>query len=235
MTVRSNTRPRPSRQEPPREATRAAARQEKARAHARREILEAAAEVFARRGYTAATLTELAQAAGYAAPSLYRYFTSKEEIFRSLVELLKSDLKATFDAPVAPGTALAARLEALLAAQIEMARHRRDVFALLVTMPRDEGCAVPELSDPRAGANLFERWLADWMRHHVAAAELRCPTDQAARALAGTAHAFHLANVLGPASGLQPAEEARRVVDLALHGIAATPAPGPTGRRGAPP
>ena len=235
MSVRSKTRPDPPRQEPPREQTRAAARQEKARANARREILEAAAEVFARRGYAAATLAELAQAAGYAAPSLYRYFTSKEEIFRCLVELLKGDLKATFDAPVAAHTDLTTRLGALLAAQIELARHRRDVFALLATMPRDEGCALPELRDPRAGATLFERWLADWMHRHVAAGELRCPTDSAARALAGVAHAFHLATVLGPATGLDPAAEARQVVDLALHGIAATPAPGHPGRRGARP
>jgi len=237
MSVRKvdSRRAHPSRPQPHRENPRAAARQEQARALARREILEAAAEVFARRGFAAATLAELAQAAGYAAPSLYRYFTSKEEIFRSLVELLLSDLRATFEAPVAAGATLSARLEALLAAQIAMTHHRRDVFALLVTMPRDEGCALPELRDPRAGATLFERLLADWLRRHVALGELRCPHAMAARALGGVAHAFHLANVLGPAKGLDPAAEARQIVDLALHGIAATPAPGQTGRRGAHP
>jgi len=131
------------------------------------------------------------------------------------------------------GAAVAARLEALLAAQIAMTHQRRDVFALLATMPRDEGCALPELRDPHAGANLFERLLAAWLRRHVTEGELRCPHDLAARALSGVAHAFHLANVLGPAKGLDPAAEARQVVDLVLHGIAATPAPGQPGPRGA--
>ena len=53
------------------------ARRERVRERARRDILESAARVFARRGYAAATLAELAQASGYAAPSLYRYFGSK--------------------------------------------------------------------------------------------------------------------------------------------------------------
>jgi AcrR family transcriptional regulator len=216
-----------------RERTRS--RQEKARSNARREILEAAAGVFARRGYAASTLTELAQAAGYAAPSLYRYFSSKEEIFRSLVALLKADLMATFEARVRGGDGLANRLEALLAAQIELARRRREVFALLASTPPGGLGLDPPLHDLRAGASLYERWLAGWMRRHVAARELRCPLWQAARALAGAARAFHHASVLGPASGLDPAEEARLVVDLALHGIAATPAPGPPGRRGASP
>ncbi len=79
-----------------------ASRRERAREHARRDILLAAAGVFARRGFAAATLAQLAEAAGFAAPSLYRYFASKEEILRSLLEMLASEIAATFDDPKTP-------------------------------------------------------------------------------------------------------------------------------------
>src|SRR6266568_6758669 len=89
-------------------------RRERSRERSRRDILLASAEVFARRGFASATLAELAEAAGYAPASLYRYFTSKEEIFRSLLELVEGEFAATFEEPVDDGAPLAARLEALL-------------------------------------------------------------------------------------------------------------------------
>ncbi len=208
-----------------REDSPAKVRQEKARDLARRDILLAAAGVFARRGYAAATLAELAQAAGFAAPSLYRYFESKEELFHSLVEVIKADIRATFEAPVDGARPLEERLAGLLARQIELGRSRREIFAFLMTTPPrelgDEGAVV----EYRAGASLYEEHMAAWMARHVGSAELRCPHGQAARTLAAVAHAFHHAFILSPTPGLDPTEEARLVVDLALHGIAAAPAP----------
>ncbi len=46
----------------------------------RTQILEAAARVFARRGFERATITEIAKAAHLAEGSLYNYFRSKEEL-----------------------------------------------------------------------------------------------------------------------------------------------------------
>jgi AcrR family transcriptional regulator len=203
----------------------AKARQEMAREQARRDILLAAAGVFARRGYAASTLTELAQAAGFAAPSLYRYFEGKEEIFRSLVELMKADLRATFDAPVEATRPLAARLERLVTSQLELAASRREFFAFLVSTPPEALGGHHPVAEFRAGATLYERHMVQWMERHVAPAELRCPPVQAARALAAVSHAFHHAHLFSPTEGLDPAAEARLVVDLVLHGIAAPPAP----------
>jgi AcrR family transcriptional regulator len=210
-------------------------RQERARQLARREILEAAAGVFARRGYAASTLADLARAAGYAAPSLYRYFSGKEEIFRSLVELVKADLRATFEAPVSAGAPLADRLEGLLAAQFELSRRRREVIAFLLSTPTGDQ-SQRLAADLRAGASLHERLTADWLRRHARPAELRCPVEDAARALSAVAHAFHQSVIIGPDEGLDSAAVALRVVDLVLHGIAAPAAPGqPAARRGAHP
>jgi AcrR family transcriptional regulator len=201
----------------------AKARHEKAREEARRDILLAAADVFARRGYVASTLSEIAQAAGFAAPSLYRYFESKEEIFRSLVELMKADLQATFDAPVDRSLPLRGRIQALVAVQLELTRSRRALMAFLLSSPDVPARQVAV--EARAGLTLYEKAMTAWLERHAAPGELRCPPALAARVLAAIGHAYHHAHIDDPATGIDPVGEATQIVDLALHGIAATPAP----------
>lgn len=203
-----------------------ATRRERAREHARRDILLAASDVFARRGYAAATLAELADAAGFAAPSLYRYFASKEEIFRSIVDLVVREIDATFQAPVDRASPLAARLEALLRAQARTVDTFRSAFDVLNGSPAELAAAAPELGSPRAGLDYYERRLAAWLRRNASQDELRHPLEVAARAFAGIAFAFRTC----PGDPTPPdPDQPRRIVDLALNGIAA-PAPR---RRGA--
>lgn len=195
-------------------------RQQKAHDRVRREILLSAAEVFARHGYAAATLADLAEAAGYAPPSLYRYFKSKEEIFSSLTDLLKRELFGTFELPVDRSQPLEARLEALLRKQFEQMRERRALFDLLLAN-RSAGEAGKSLvPDLRSGLALYEAHLTGWLRRHVARRELRCPFELVARALTGISHAFHNCHVEGT-DETHPAERARLIVDLALHGLQA--------------
>jgi AcrR family transcriptional regulator len=204
-----------------------AARRERAREHARREILLAAADVFARRGYAAATLLELAEAAGYAAPSLYRYFASKEEIFRSIVDLVVGELDATFEAPVDPAQPLAERLEALLASQARVVESLRSAFEVINGSPADFAAIYPELGRGRAGFDYYEGRLAAWLRRNADRAELREPIEVVARAFTGIAFAFRTC----PGDPPPPPDMRHRIVSLALHGFAA-PAPR---RRGATP
>jgi AcrR family transcriptional regulator len=201
-------------------------RRERAREHTRRDILLAAAEVFARRGYAASTLAELAEAAGFAAPSLYRYFVSKEEIFRSLVELLMEEMQATFDEPVDPSLPFAVRLETLLRVQAKLSETRRAAFRLVAEAGADAPMP-PEARPrgPRAGLAFFEARLLEWLRRNTTPSELRVPLELAARTIAGIGFAFHNCDE----ADLSPLETARTVVDLALNGIAAPR----TGRRGA--
>ncbi len=198
----------------------ALSRQRKAHERVRREILLAAAEVFARHGYAAATLADLAEAAGYAPPSLYRYFKSKEEIFSNLTELVKRELHATFELPVDRGQPLPGRLEVLLRAQFELMRERRALFDLLLANRPAQLAGNSPVSDLRAGLALYEADLTAWLRRHVARRELRCPFELVARALTGISHAFHGCHVHG-ADQTPAAEQARLIVDLALHGFRA--------------
>ncbi|AEF37558.1 transcriptional regulatory protein [Mycolicibacter sinensis] len=50
-------------------------------AHTRSLLLDAAEEVFAEKGFTTATLDDIAQAAGYTKGAIYKHFGAKEELF----------------------------------------------------------------------------------------------------------------------------------------------------------
>jgi len=72
------------------------------------EIVDAALEVFAEKGFAAAKLDDIARRAGVSKAALYLYFDTKKEIFRavaraavaSLVEALESQAEGA-DAPFA--------------------------------------------------------------------------------------------------------------------------------------
>jgi AcrR family transcriptional regulator len=49
------------------------------------QILKAALDVFSRKGYAAATIPEIAQAAGVAAGTIYIYYPSKRELFVAVI------------------------------------------------------------------------------------------------------------------------------------------------------
>lgn len=59
---------------------------EESRQQTRTRLLEAAVQVFSRRGYQAATVDEIAEAAGYSKGAVYSNFSSKEELFLELLD-----------------------------------------------------------------------------------------------------------------------------------------------------
>jgi AcrR family transcriptional regulator len=53
----------------------------------RTRILESAHRVFSEKGYREATMDEIAEGVGLSKPALYRYYPSKEELFREIFKL----------------------------------------------------------------------------------------------------------------------------------------------------
>ena len=76
------------------EGSRKATKRRISGAERRRVVLGAAEEVFARRGYHAASLEEIARAAGVSKPVVYDHFASKRELH---VTLLKEQLGALLE------------------------------------------------------------------------------------------------------------------------------------------
>ena len=76
-----------------------AQRREERKQFSRRKILDAAREVFFRDGFMAANLDEVAQKAGVAKGTLYRYFDSKAELYVAVLahngEIFKQRMRET--------------------------------------------------------------------------------------------------------------------------------------------
>ena len=93
-------------------------------------ILDAAIAVFARRGFEAATMQDVAARVGMTAPALYYYFDSKqallyEVIERNLARILVRLEEAVAAAGVAPRARLAAFVRTHLVFQLEQVERAR--------------------------------------------------------------------------------------------------------------
>ncbi len=80
--------------------------QERRRAQTRQYLLQAAAQVFAERGFHGASLDEVAAAAGFTKGAVYSNFKNKEDLFLALLESLQEQemdaLHATLEASDVP-------------------------------------------------------------------------------------------------------------------------------------
>ncbi len=68
----------------------------------RTDLLVAAAKVFAEHGYEAASVADLAKAAGYTKGALYAHFASKEDLFFTLIDAANAQSEAGVDDPTVP-------------------------------------------------------------------------------------------------------------------------------------
>jgi AcrR family transcriptional regulator len=97
-------------------------------------IEEAATGLFARRGYAATTVEDIARAAGVTKPMLYRHFESKQELCMALLDRHRDELVAAplgvFD-PEAQDRR--AQLVAMIEAWLEHTREHPDATRLLFT------------------------------------------------------------------------------------------------------
>jgi AcrR family transcriptional regulator len=179
----------------------------------REQILDAAAELFAAKGFHGVSVGELGQACGITGPALYKHFPSKDAVLAEmLVSISERLLEEGRDRVARAGDARSA-LEALVAWHIDFAlRHR----ALIVVQDRDWQSLPPEA---RERARALQREYVD-----VWAAQLRrlhrgLHTDRA-RAMAHAA--FGLINST-PHSGLIPDEPMRGVLQRMTMGALVGP------------
>jgi AcrR family transcriptional regulator len=120
------------------------------------ELLQAAAAVFAEKGYEAATMTEIAARAGAPIGSLYQFFPVKEALADTLVqnyvELLVADLQ---------------ELETR-AAEIDDAALIERLFGLLRGHPEARAAALP-LAEARMDEKTRRTTFRGMLRKHIAA------------------------------------------------------------------
>jgi AcrR family transcriptional regulator len=83
-------------------------------AERRAELLATAAEVFARQGYNATTVRQIADEAGLLAGSLYYHFDSKESMVDEILSTFLDSLWAGYDAVLAAGLGPRETIQALV-------------------------------------------------------------------------------------------------------------------------
>lgn len=205
---------------------RAQARRELQIARKREGILTAAARAFARGGYHATTMQEIAREAGYTPPSLYAYFAGKEQIFMELAGLLSREFVGVFEEPVPAGMAFPDRLELLLRKLFEKADRYRDAVTMFLVARLSgetlisEGMAQESTEDQNFSS---VQLLTNWLRKNAKRGDLgEQRPEEMGIALAGLAHAFCI-QWLTDGSGTSIAALAARVTSVFLYGAMGAP------------
>jgi AcrR family transcriptional regulator len=104
----------------------------------RQNILEAAARLFARQGYHATSMRDIAAAAEMLPGSVYYHFASKEALLLAVYVEGVARIAAHVDAAVTKKRTPDARLEAACAAHLEMLLDRSDYAQVVVrVLPQD--------------------------------------------------------------------------------------------------
>jgi AcrR family transcriptional regulator len=115
------------------------------RAERRQAILAAALQEFSARGFAAARLDDVADAAGIAKGTIYLYFRDKETLFQDLILSEMGPVVATLETALAvdlPVRAVAERAVELFVREI-YGTSRRDIIRLILS----EGPRFPQLAD----------------------------------------------------------------------------------------
>ena len=105
----------------------------------REAILDAARKVFARQGFAAGIVDEIAAEAGMAKGTVYLYFKSKKEIYKALLDHDMQVVKASAVARVKAETTLRAKIRAFALARLENAELNREIFRMMDTHPGAPG------------------------------------------------------------------------------------------------
>jgi AcrR family transcriptional regulator len=203
------------------QAERVQARRELEVARKREGILHAAARAFARGGYHATTMQDIAREAGYTPPSLYAYFAGKEQIFTELAALLSREFVAVFDEPVRAGLSFPERLEVLLRQLFEKAERHRDAVTVFLVARLSGGTSfsqgmAPESNDSDDFSSV--QLLTSWLRRNATRRELgEQEPEKMGVALAGLAHAFCIQWLAGGSSA-STASLASEVASQFLYG-----------------
>ena len=100
-------------------------------------ILRAALEVFASRGFHAASIDDIAQAAGISKALIYEHFESKQQLYVSLLEAEVADLFARLAASAGTDEPGDVRLRAGIDAFLGFVEERRGAFRMLFRAASD--------------------------------------------------------------------------------------------------
>ncbi|MCD9144823.1 TetR/AcrR family transcriptional regulator [Streptomyces albireticuli] len=173
MTTRDRLKPKPRIKRMPREVR-------------ERQMVDAAVEVFARRGYRTASMDEIAELAGASKPLVYLYLNSKEDLFSACIRREAEALIAAVQAAVDPAAPADRRLWNGLRAFFAHTAAHPDGWAVLHCQARSHGepFALEVAALRQRLVDVVTRLIADTAR------EGGCAVPLPGEEVAGLAHAL---------------------------------------------
>ena len=187
-------------------------------------IVEAAARVFARRGFFGTVMSEIATEAGMGKGTLYEYFNSKEELFFAVFEWLVQQSGAQAKVGVAAlGGSASDRLKALSDSLMALWVDQTDFFSLV--MEFWSASASSQMRERFKSAfsqaySDFRRIVSALIREGMERGEFRTDVDieSVAAALVGTWDALLLQAWFD--QDFDPLTKARNFLNVVLKGLA---------------
>lgn len=191
-------------------------------------ILKAAVKVFAKNGFYATRVSEVAKAAGVADGTIYLYFDSKDDLLVSLFEDRVSKLLAFMSESLPRLPSAPERLRAVIDMQLGLLEGERDLAEVVTVIIRQSTRLMKEFAAPKFLAYLDA--IAKIVQEGQAAGDFRADVSPhiAARAVFGALDGITLTWALGRAEQGALARAATQVADIFLRGLApGARAPGP--------
>ena len=189
----------------------------------RERILRAAVKVFAKNGFYATRVSEVAKAAGVADGTIYLYFKSKDELLVSLFEdrvakllsFMKDELPTDADAPD--------KLRRVIEMQLGLLEGERDLAEVITVILRQSTKLMKEYAAPRFLAYLDA--IARIVAEGQTAGDFRSDVSPhlAARAIFGALDGIALTWVLGKAEQGGLVRAAGQLSDMLLRGLSPNP------------
>jgi AcrR family transcriptional regulator len=136
------------------------------------QILDAATELFAARGYAGTSLQDVANATGLTRPALYHYFSSKEDLLLRLVsEATVGPAGELREIRERPGASAAQRLGDMAASVARLQAKHPERFRMLIRSEADLPAEIAETYD--SGRRDVLREFTTVIREGVRSGELR--------------------------------------------------------------
>jgi len=194
------------------------------------QILEAAARVFAQKGYHAATTKEIAAEAGVSEGTIYNYFQSKEDLLLSIPRLISEStalpaLRQMLATPITSGEEEEKLMTIVLDNAFQTLQHNVDFLKVLFsTLPTMDEETLEEYL--RRTPLYFSQAVEEFLQTRIAQRVYRpMNTTVAARAFMGMILIFVLTQEVLPGKRVfAPLDYdviGREIVQLFLHGVLA--------------
>jgi AcrR family transcriptional regulator len=185
--------------------------------HRTDEIREVAAELFSTRGYSATTMTNIADAAGVFPGSLYHHFASKEDMAIDILERFNRELHLLGDTlPTRGSVAPEVRLSMLVEASMTLSQHHAAAIRLRAFEPPTQSTERLHAVRDHRVARLEEAWQT--AVDDIVPRESDRPLGAALLGRTLQDLSYVVASMLPPT--VDASRMARNAVTLLLHGIA---------------